>query len=98
MDAESPLLFSIRDVTQARMDLGKGGQFLYSIDYSQKSNLVTCPIFHISAECNQIPKCNLNFDLQNKELKWQFLQLNRSFSFIYRYIRPLEQVQAKQEK
>ena len=26
--------------------------------YSQKSNLVTCPICHISAECNQILKCN----------------------------------------
>ena len=33
-------------------------KIMVRIKYSQKSNLVTCSIFHFSAECNQIPKCN----------------------------------------
>ena len=55
------------------------------ITYSQKSNLVTCPIFHFSAKCNQIPKCNLNFDLRNEVFFSDKFYKSTGFFVFYRY-------------
>ena len=44
-------------------------KLLFHITYSQKSNLVTCPVFHFSAECNQIAKCTVGCSL-SCTFKW----------------------------